>query len=78
MTLSKNQQLIVDDKGNPTAVIIPIERYKKIISVLEEVDDLRETKILSQSKGFSKLVKRGLADIEKGKVKHWREIWDEI
>lgn len=37
MENSINEQLIVDGKGNPTAVIIPIEDYKKILAILEEV-----------------------------------------
>jgi len=31
-----NQQYIVDEKWNPTAVILPIKDYKEILSVLEE------------------------------------------
>jgi hypothetical protein len=43
------EQYIVDQKGNPTAVILPIREYKKMLSILEEVEDHREIKILSQS-----------------------------
>jgi tmRNA-binding protein len=61
MAPSLNEQYIVDEKGNPTAVILPIKEYKKMLSVLEEVEDHRERKILSQSAEFKKLVKRGTA-----------------
>jgi PHD/YefM family antitoxin component YafN of YafNO toxin-antitoxin module len=75
MAPSINEQYIVDEKGNPTAVILPIKEYKRMLSVLEEVEDHRETKILSQSAEFKKLVKRGLEDFKAGRTKPWKEIW---
>ncbi len=39
MAPSVNEQYIVDEKGNPTAVILPIKEYKKMLSILEEVED---------------------------------------
>ena len=73
-----NEQYIVDEKGNPTAVILPIKDYKRILSLLEEVEDHKETKLLSQSAEFKKLVKRGLEDIRAGRIKPWKEVWDEL
>jgi len=78
MTHSINEQLIVDEDGNPTAVILPIEDYKKILAILEEVEDHKETKILSQSAEFKKLVKKGLKDIKLDRIKPWKEVWDEL
>ena len=78
MTPSINEQYIVDEKGNPTAVILPIKDYQKILSILEEVEDHKETRILSQSAEFKKLVKRGLEDIRAGKIKPWKEVWDDL
>jgi hypothetical protein len=78
MAPSVNEQYIVDEKGNPTAVILPIKEYKKMLSVLGEVEDHRETRILSQSAEFKKLVKRGLEDIKAGRTKPWKEVWDDI
>jgi PHD/YefM family antitoxin component YafN of YafNO toxin-antitoxin module len=78
MAPSVNEQYIVDEKGNPTAVILPIKEYKKMLLVLEEVEDHRETKILSQSAEFKKLVKRGLEDIKAGRTKPWKEVWDDL
>lgn len=78
MGISTKEQYIVDEKGNPTAVILPIESYKKILAILDEVEDHKETKILSQSEEFKKLVKKGLDDIELDKIKPWKEIWDEL
>jgi hypothetical protein len=78
MAPSVNEQYIVDEKGNPTAVILPIKEYKKILSVLEEIKDHKETKILSQSAEFKKLVKRGLDDLRAGRTKPWKEVWDAL
>jgi len=89
MAPSVNEQYIVDEKGNPTAVILPIKEYKKMLSVLEEVEEHRETKILSESAHretkilsesaeFKKLVKKGLEDIKAGRTKPWKEVWDEL
>jgi PHD/YefM family antitoxin component YafN of YafNO toxin-antitoxin module len=78
MAPSVNEQYIVDEKGNPTAVILPIKEYKKMLSVLEEIKDHKETKILSQSAEFKKLVKRGLDDLRAGRTKPWKEVWDAL
>jgi antitoxin (DNA-binding transcriptional repressor) of toxin-antitoxin stability system len=73
-----NEQYIVDEKGNPTAVMLPIKEYKKMLSVLQEVEDHRETRILPQSAEFKKLVKRGLEDTKAGRTKPWKEVWDDL
>jgi PHD/YefM family antitoxin component YafN of YafNO toxin-antitoxin module len=78
MASSVNEQYIVDEKGNPTAVILPIKEYKKMLPILEEVEDRAETKILSQSAEFKKLVKRGLEDIRAGRTKSWKDVWDAL
>ena len=52
--------------------------YKKMLSILEEVEDHRESRILSQSSEFKKLVKKGLEDIKAGRIKPWKEVWDEL
>jgi PHD/YefM family antitoxin component YafN of YafNO toxin-antitoxin module len=78
MAPSVNEQYIVDEKGNPKAVILPIKEYKKMLSIMDEVQDRKESRILSQSAEFKELVKRGLEDIKKGKTKPWKEVWDEL
>jgi len=55
MAPSVNEQYIVDEKGKPTAVILPIKDYEKMLSILEEVEGQRETRILSKSPEFKKL-----------------------
>ncbi|MFZ0449788.1 MAG: hypothetical protein WAL98_11155 [Desulfatiglandaceae bacterium] len=78
MAPSVNEQYIVDEKGNPTAVILPIKAYKKMLSILDEVEDHKESRILSQSTEFKTLVKKGLEDIKAGRIKPWKEVWDEL
>ncbi len=73
-----DEQYVVDEKGNATAVILSIERYKKIVAILQEVENLKEMKILSQSVEFKKLVQQGLADIRLNKVIPWKDVWDEL
>ena len=78
MGTSVNEQYVIDDKGNPTAVILPIKDFEKILAILQEVEDQKETKILSQSVEFKKLVKKGLEDIKKDRIKPWKEVWNEL
>jgi hypothetical protein len=78
MAPSANEQYIVDEKGNPMAVILPIKDYKKILSILDEVEDHKETRILSQLAEFKKLVKKGLEDVRTNRIKPWKEVWDEL
>ena len=78
MAPSVSEQYIVDEKGNPTAVILPIREYRKMLSLMDEVEDRKESRILSQSAEFKELVKRGLEDIKKGRTTPWKEVWDEL
>ena len=78
MVDSINERYVVDEKGNPTAVILPIKDYKKILKILEEIEDVSETRILSQSAEFKKLVEKGIEDIKLDRIKPWKEVWDEL
>jgi hypothetical protein len=78
MVDSINERYVVDEKGNPTAVILPIEDYKKILKILKEIEDVSETRILSQSAEFKKLVEKGIEDIKLDRIKPWKEVWDEL
>jgi len=75
MNLTDGEQYIVDQKGNPTAVIIPVENY---LSMLEEIGNYREIKQLSQSAEFARLIRKGLDDVRQNRVMHWKEAWDEL
>jgi len=76
MDTSAGEQYVIDEEGNATAVILPIESYRKILAILETLEDHKETKILSQSVEFKKLVEKGLEDVKSGRIKPWREVWD--
>jgi len=78
MVQSAKDQYIVDEKGKPTGVILDIQEYRKMLSLVQERLDRKESKLLSQSKQFKKLVRKGLKEIEEGKVKPWKEVWDEL
>ncbi len=78
MVDSINERYVVDEKGNPTAVILPIKDYKKILKILKEIEDVSETRILSQSAEFKKLVEIGIEDIKLDRIKPWKEVWDEL
>ena len=34
-------QFLTDEKGNRTAVVLPIKKYNKLIEKLEDLDDVR-------------------------------------
>lgn len=72
------EKYIVDEKGRPTAVILNIETYRKMLSLIQERLDRKESQLLSQSKHFRKLVQKGLQEIKDGKISHWKEVWDEL
>ncbi len=69
------EQYIVDEKGNPTAVILSIEDFR---SMLGEIEDYRELKNLSQSAEFARLIRNGLDDVRLNRVDHWKDVWDDL
>ena len=42
--MSITEQLVVDNKGKALAVQIPVRQYKKILAMLEELEDIRAYK----------------------------------
>jgi hypothetical protein len=52
------ENFIVDEKGKPTPVILNIETYRKMVALIQERLDRKESKLLSQSKQFRKLVQK--------------------
>jgi hypothetical protein len=49
-----------------------------MISLLQEKKACKEPLLLSQSPTFKRMVQRGLKEVSEGKVKQWKEIWDEL
>jgi hypothetical protein len=78
MAQSVREQYIVDEKGKPTAVILDIKDYRKMLSLVQEKLDRKESRLLGQSKYFKKLVQKSLQEIKEGKVSPWKEVWDEL
>jgi hypothetical protein len=78
MAQSVREQYIVDEKGKPTAVILDIKEYRKMLTLVQEKLDRKETRLLGQSKYFRKLVQKSLQEIKEGKVSPWKEVWDEL
>jgi hypothetical protein len=78
MVQAIKEKFIVDEKGKPTAVILNIDTYQKMLSLIQERLDRKESKLLSQSKHFKKLVQKGLREIKEGKTSPWKEVWDEL
>ena len=69
------EQYIVDENGNPTAVILSIEKFR---SMLGEIEDYRESKNLSQSAEFVRLIRKGLDDVRLNRVDLWKDVWDDL
>jgi hypothetical protein len=78
MAQTVREQYIVDEKGKPTAVILDIKDYRKMLSLVQEKLDRKESRLLGQSKYFKKLVQKSLQEIREGKVSPWKEVWDEL
>jgi hypothetical protein len=72
------ENFIVDETGKPTPVILNIETYREMVALIQERLDRKESKLLSQSKHFRKLVQKGLREIKEGKANPWKEVWDEL
>lgn len=41
MNLKLNEKYIVDEKGRKKSVVLDIEEFKKIVQIIEDLEDLR-------------------------------------
>lgn len=48
--MSITEQVVTDKKGNAIAVQIPVGQYKKILDLLEELDDIKAYKKAKKAK----------------------------
>jgi PHD/YefM family antitoxin component YafN of YafNO toxin-antitoxin module len=39
--ITVHQHYLVDDKGQRTAVVVPLDEWERIVEALEELDDIR-------------------------------------
>lgn len=47
--MSIKEQVVIDKKGKPVAIQIPVSQYKKMLEMMEELEDI---------KAFDKAIKR--------------------
>jgi len=78
MNTSIGEKYVVDENGKATAVILPIESFKKILKILQNADDQPEDHNFYQSYEFKRLVKKGTEDINMGKASPWKDVWNEL
>lgn len=62
--MSIDEQILVDTKGNPVAVQIPISQYKKMLEIMEEMEDIKAYKKAKKNKSEWIPFEAGLATIE--------------
>lgn len=48
--MSINEQLVVDNKGKTVAVQIPISKYKKMLEIMEDSEDIKAYKKSKKNK----------------------------
>lgn len=48
--MSIDEQILVDNKGKTVAVQIPINQYKKMLEILEEMEDIKAYKKAKKNK----------------------------
>ncbi len=62
--MSIDEQILVDTKGNPVAVQIPISQYKKMLELMEEMEDIKAYKKAKKNKSEWIPFEEALATIE--------------
>ncbi len=72
------EQYIIDDTGHTTAVILPIDSYRKIIQMLRDFDAQLESRTLSDLPEFKELVDMGMNDICMKRTRPWKDVWNEL
>lgn len=40
--IKTNEKYIVDDSGKKSAVVLPIDEYKRLMEIVEEYEDIKE------------------------------------
>jgi hypothetical protein len=48
--MSIDEQIVVDNKGKTIAVQIPINQYKKMLEIIEEMEDIKAYKKAKKNK----------------------------
>lgn len=67
--MSITEQIVTDKKGKPVAVQIPVEQYKKLLELAEEMEDIRAfDKAMKRKHKFIPL-KQAVAELKKQRNK---------
>ena len=62
--MSIDEQILVDNKGKTVAVQIPISQYKKILEIIEEMEDIKAYKKAKKQKSDWVPFEKAFAPIE--------------
>ncbi|MGZ8551502.1 MAG: hypothetical protein ACXWV2_12605 [Chitinophagaceae bacterium] len=65
--MSITEQIVMDRKGNPVAVQIPVRQYKKKLELLEELEDIQAYKKAKKAKSEWVPFDKAFAALEKKK-----------
>ena len=63
--MSITEQIVVDSKGKVQAVQIPVRQYKKILAMIEELEDIRAYKKAKRQKSKWLPAEKVFATLEK-------------
>ncbi len=67
--MSITEQIVTDKKGKPIAVQIPVDQYKKLLELAEEMEDIRAfDKAMKRKQKFIPL-KQAVAELRKQRKK---------
>lgn len=61
-----NENFVVDKEGNKVGVFLNMKTYRKVLELLEELDDIRAYDKAKQSKDEAILFDQAVREIEKG------------
>jgi hypothetical protein len=63
-TMSIDEHILVDNKGKTVAVQIPINQYKKMLEIMEEMEDIKAYKKAKKNKSEWIPFEKAFATIE--------------
>ncbi len=62
--MSIHEQILIDNKGKTVAVQIPISQYKKMLEIIEEMEDIKAYKKSKKQKSDWISFEKAFEDIE--------------
>lgn len=67
--MSITEQIVTDKKGKPIAVQIPVDQYKKLIELAEEMEEIRAFDKAMKRKQLFIPFKQAVAELKKQRKK---------